>query len=271
MKTIPVPVLFLLLSIMGVVSLSPDDSCAESIKRRLIVATSASMSPMEMIDQDGTIAGFDIDIIRAVAKEADFHVEIINHAWKDLFPGLEQGTFDAVISTVTITEKRRERFDFSVPYVTIGQVLVIPSEMNNAQGLAGMEGMKVGAVEGSLGAYEVKRSSGIQLKDYDEIGHAFQDMATGRIQGVVCDYITAADLISGNDIYMERFRIAGPPFTRQECGIAVRKGNTGVLDMINRGVLAIQSKGIAEQLETRWFKPPPASDSDKELYLPEQR
>ena len=88
MKTIPVPVLFLLLSIMGVVSLSPVDSSAESIKPKLIVATSASMPPMEMIDQEGAVAGFDVDIIRAVAKEADFHVEIINLAWKDLFPGL---------------------------------------------------------------------------------------------------------------------------------------------------------------------------------------
>jgi len=80
MKTIPVPVLFLLLSIMGVVSLSPVDSSAESIKPKLIVATSASMPPMEMIDQEGAVAGFDVDIIRAVAKEADFHVEIIPHA-----------------------------------------------------------------------------------------------------------------------------------------------------------------------------------------------
>jgi len=253
MKTIPVPVLFFVFSILAISSLIPVDSYADPVKRTLVVATSASMSPMEMIGPEGNIVGYDIDIIRAVASKAGLSVEIRNHAWTGLLSGLEQGMFDAVISTVTITEKRRERFDFSEPYINIGQVLVVPVEMDNVTGLDDMKELKAGAVRGSLGAAEVKRA-GVELRDYDETDQALQAMAAGRIHVVVCDYVTAAGLISGSEIYKDRFRIAGPPFTGQECGIVLRKGNTEILEMINKGVLAVKAEGISHQLEMKWFK-----------------
>jgi len=208
---------------------------------------------MEMIDSDNTVVGFDIDFIHAVAKEAGFQVEIKNIAWVELLPGLERGEFDAVISTVTITEIRMKRFDFTVPYVNVGQVLAVSVKMESVTGLADMKGTTVGAAECSIGSSEVTRVSGVELESYNDIDQAFQDMNAGKIQGVVCDYLTAAGYIFGNEEYLNRFRLAGPPFTQQNLGIAVRKGNNYLLERLNKGILSAQSKGIAGKLEEKWF------------------
>lgn len=248
-----IPMLVFILVIMGGSAIMSADPHASRIKSAIVIATDASMPPMEMVDSENTIVGFEIDFIRAVAKEEGFEVEIRNIPWLDLLSGLERGEFDAVISTVTITKKRMKRFDFSVPYINIGQVLAVPVEMKDVTELADMKGMKIGAANGSIGLSEVNRASEVVIKDYDEISHAFKDMAAGKIQGVVCDYLTAARFIFRNEIYLNRFRLAGPPFTRQDCGIVVRKGNTDILEQINKGILAVESKGITADLERKWL------------------
>ncbi len=70
--------------------------------------------------------GFDIDYMNAIAKEAGFKVVIKNTAWDGIFAGIEVGKYDAIISSVTITDKRKKAMDFSLPYVNAGQVLVVP-------------------------------------------------------------------------------------------------------------------------------------------------
>ena len=81
---------------------------------------------MEMVDTNKNIVGFDIDFMKAVAREAGFEVVFKNTAWDGIFGGLDAGKYDAIISSVTITEERKRQYDFSEPYINIGQILVIP-------------------------------------------------------------------------------------------------------------------------------------------------
>ncbi|MDT8274101.1 MAG: transporter substrate-binding domain-containing protein, partial [Desulfomonilia bacterium] len=119
---------------------------------------------------------------------------------------------------------------------------------------ADMKGKKVGAQIGTTGSMEVKKVSGVELKNYDEIGLAFEDMASGRIQGVVCDTPVAADYALQRAEYKERFMIVGEPFTEESYGIVVKKGNKELLDLINKGILAVQAKGIDKELEKKWLR-----------------
>ncbi len=219
----------------------------------ITVASDATWPPMEMIDANKNLVGFNIDYMNAVAKEAGFKAIIKNTAWDGIFAGVEAGKYDAIISSVTITDKRKKAMDFSMPYVNAGQVLVVHAN-STAKVIADLKGKKLGAQIGTTGAMEIKKVKGVELKSYDEIGLTFEDMASGRIDGVVCDTPIAANYALQKDSYKGKFKIAGVPFTEESYGIVVKKGNKSLLELINKGIKAVQAKGIDKQLEKKWLQ-----------------
>ena len=221
---------------------------------KIIIATDATWPPMEFINEDKEIVGFDIDLMMAAAKEGGFEVEFVNTAWDGIFAGLGAKQYDAVMSSVTITEDRKETMDFSVPYINAGQVLIVPFGTSGVTTLADLKGESVGAQIGTTGAMEVDKVSGVTLKSYDELGLAIEDCVNGRIAGVVADTPIAADYVMQNDNYKGKLKIVGEPFTDELYGVAVKKGNKKVLDIINAGLQKALDKGIDQKLQDKWLR-----------------
>ena len=221
--------------------------------RTVNVATDATWPPMEMVDASKNIVGFDIDYLTAVAREAGFTPAFKNTAWDGIFAGLAAGRYDVIASSVTITEERKKQYDFSEPYINVGQILVVP-KADAVKVLADLKGKKVGAQIGTTGAMEIKKTDGVELKTYDEIGLAFEDMVAGRIAGVVCDEPTAAHYALQRSEYKAKFKIAGEPFTQESYGFVVKKGNQELVDLLNKGIKAVKAKRIDEQLRKKWLR-----------------
>ncbi|MRR07960.1 MAG: transporter substrate-binding domain-containing protein, partial [Deltaproteobacteria bacterium] len=135
----------------------------------------------------------------------------------------------------------------------VGQILVVPKNLK-AKSLADMKGKKVGAQIGTTGAFEIKKVADVELKTYDEVGLAFADMAAGRIEGVVCDNPTAANFALQNKDYKAKFKIVGDPFTQENYGIVVKKGNKELVDLFNKGIKAVKAKGLDKQFEKKWLR-----------------
>ena len=93
-------------------------------------ASDASCPPMESVDTSKNIVGFDIDLINAIAKDQKFEVEIKNTAWDGIFAGLEGGAYDAILSSMTITDDRKKTYDFSDPYFDANQAVVVRTDDN---------------------------------------------------------------------------------------------------------------------------------------------
>jgi len=222
--------------------------------RTVTVATDATWPPMESVDAKKNIVGFDIDFLKAVAKEAGFKAVFKNTAWDGIFAGIEAGKYDAIISSVTITDERKKTMDFSEPYINAGQILVVPKSSKSVKTLADLKGKKAGAQIGTTGAMEIKKVAGVELKSYDEIGLAFEDMASGRIASVVCDTPVAANYALQREEYKAKFMIVGQPFTEEFYGIVVKKGNQELLDLINKGIRAVKAKGLDKAIEKKWLR-----------------
>ncbi|QEM69687.1 basic amino acid ABC transporter substrate-binding protein [Geobacter sp. FeAm09] len=218
------------------------------------VATDATWPPMEMVDTNKQIVGYDIDFLKAVAKEAGVAVEIKNTAWDGIFAGLDSGQYDAIISSVTITKERQAKYDFTEPYTSIGQILVVPKTNKTAKVIADLKGKKVGAQIGTTGAMEIKKVAGVELKTYDEIGLAFEDMAAGRIFGVVCDEPVAAHFALQKKEYKDKFKIVGKSFTKEAYGMVVKKGNKDLVALLNKGIKAVKAKKLDAKIHTKWVK-----------------
>jgi polar amino acid transport system substrate-binding protein len=218
------------------------------------VATDATWPPMEMVNANKQIVGYDIDFMTAVAKEAGIAVEFKNTAWDGIFAGLDSGKYDAIISSVTITDERKAKYDFTEPYTSIGQILIVPKTDKSSKVIADLKGQKIGAQIGTTGAFEVKKVAGVELKTYDEIGLAFEDMAAGRISAVVCDEPVAAHFALKKKEYGNKFKIVGKSFTKEGYGIVVKKGNKDLVALLNKGIAAVKKKKLDVKIHTQWVK-----------------
>ena len=218
------------------------------------VATDATWPPMEYVNEAKQIVGFDIDLLTAAAEAGGFKVEFENTAWDGIFAGLANNSYDAVISSVTITEERKGTMDFSIPYINAGQVLIVRSDLSGVTDLAGLKGKSVGAQIGTTGAMEVTKVDGVTLRTYDELGLAIEDLVNARIEGVVADTPIAADFVLQNESYKGKLKIVGEPFTEEFYGVAVKKGNSEVLDKINAGLKKVLESKTIEELKDKWLR-----------------
>jgi len=250
-KSILLSVIFAL-SLLCVFSACKKEQAADI--KKLTAASDAAFPPMEYIDADRNIVGFGVDIFKAAAKEGGFEVEVISQPWEGIFDRLAEGKYDAVISSVTITDERKQVMDFSIPYVTCGQIIVVKKDNNTITKLSQLDGKKVGAQIETTGADEIKKNKKIILKQYDEIELAIDHLAKGSIDAVVCDSPIAAHYVLQNPKYKPVLKMAGDIFTTEQYGIAVKKGNTEVLELINNGLKKVQQKGIDKELEIKWLK-----------------
>jgi polar amino acid transport system substrate-binding protein len=221
--------------------------------RTVVVAQDATWPPMEFLSENKEIVGFAPDFMKAVAAEAGFEVVLKNVAWDGIFAGLDAGQYDAVCSSVTITDERRKAMDFTIPYYKVRQALVVPKTLE-AKSLEDMKGKTLGAQIGTTGYFTIKKTKGLKAKSYDEIGLAMEDLFNGRLQGVVCDDPVAAQYALQKAEYAARLKIAAVLETGDEFyGIAVKKGNKDLLDLLNKGIKAVQEKGIDKTIRARWL------------------
>jgi polar amino acid transport system substrate-binding protein len=237
---------FLLL--LAVVLIAP---CAWA--KTIVVAGDATWPPMEFVDDNKQMTGFGVEYVKAAAKEGGFEVEFKNVAWDGIFAGLDAGKYDAICSSVTITDERKATMDFSIPYLTVRQALVVP-KATMAKSLEDMKGKTLGGQIGTTGFFAIKKVEGVTPKSYDEIGLAMEDLFNGRIDGVVCDDPVASLYALQKADYAAKLKIAAVLETGDELyGVAVKKGNKEVLDLLNKGIAAVQAKGIDKELRKKWM------------------
>ena len=217
-------------------------------------ATDATWPPMEFVNSDDEIVGFSIDYMKAAGKEAGFTPVFKAVAWDGIFAGLAAGKYDAICSSVSITEQRKLAMAFTEPYFRVRQALVVQKK-STAKSLKDMTGKKVGTQISTTGTFAVQKFNGIISKTYDEVGLAMEDLYNGHIEGVVCDDPVAVQYALANEKYKASLKIAAVIETEgvEYYGIALKKGNTKILDLINKGIRAVKAKGLDKELQKKWI------------------
>ena len=100
--------------------------CSSAVAaEKLVVATNPEWPPMEFLDDNKNIIGYDVDMFKAVAAEAGMEAEFKMTAWDGIFAGIAAGNYDAIASAVTITPERQRAFAFTVPYYDVQQIVVL--------------------------------------------------------------------------------------------------------------------------------------------------
>lgn len=227
---------------------------AYAAEKTIIFATDSTWPPMEFVDENKNIVGFAIDYMTEAGKLAGFKAEFKAVAWDGIFAGLAGGQYDAICSSVSITEDRKKKMDFSEPYFKVRQALVVPKD-SAVTSLEELKGQKVGSQISTTGTFAVQAVEGVESKTYDEVGLAIEDLYNGRIAGVVCDDPVAASYALQNEKYKDSLKIAAVIESGdvEYYGVAVNKGNKEILDLVNTGIKMVKEKGIDKELLKKWI------------------
>jgi polar amino acid transport system substrate-binding protein len=216
------------------------------------VATDATWPPFESVNETTKqVEGFDIDLLNAIADEAGIKIEFVNVAWEALLSGVAQGTYDAAISSISITEDRQKVMLFSDPYFAAGQLVAVRIDNTTIKSKADLGGKTVGVQIGTTGNIEVDAIAGAIAKPYDDVGLAFQDLMNGQVDAVVADNPLVLSYVGKNST---KLKTVGGVFSAENYGIAISKGNEALQAKINAGLKKVKAAGTIEALSKKWLE-----------------
>jgi lysine-arginine-ornithine-binding protein len=215
----------------------------------LRIGTDATYPPLESVEGD-QFTGFDIDLGNAVARELGVKAKFVNAGFDGIFPALQNGTFDAVISSVTITPERSATMLFSDPYYDSGQLIAIRNDKQGINSPDELKGKKVGVQINTTAQYDLEKRDGVQVAKYNTIDLAMVDLINGRIDAVVGDAPVLKYMIRQS---FRDLKTVGRRFTDEKFGIAIAQGNEDLLRGVNAALKKIKETGEYDQIHEKWF------------------
>ena len=234
---------------------SAEGSAATLNSGVLTVGMEIGYPPMEYLDEDGTTyIGFDVEIAGEIAKRLGLELKIEDTAWDGIFDSLDSNRYDCIISAVSITDERKEKYNLTEPYVANKLCLVTAKDLGIAkpEDLAG----KAVAVQTETTADDYMKelqAGGLELKDYfvcDKILQCFDDLKVGRVDAVLVDSVVAAYYI-GDD--KDTFSVVWENDEAEPMGICLKKGNDALTQAIETAVDEIYADGTFKTIADKYF------------------
>ncbi len=226
--------------------------CVGTTQKVLVVGTSADFPPFEYKAPNGTIVGFDIDLIKMIAHKIGYQKVVIkNMDFDSLIPALKSGEIQVAIAGITITPAREKVVSFSIPYWNASQAAVV----KNGSGIVinsihDLYGKVIGVEKGTTGEYFVKEHVGknATIKLYPTFVAALEALTSGQIQVLIIDTPVAVSFEKKYPVH-----IAHVFFTGEHYGIAVSKSETKLLQEINTALKEIMHSPAWKQLIEKYF------------------
>lgn len=227
---------------------------AYAAQQTYVVGSGGTYRPFEFENSQKQLEGFDIDIIKAIAKAEGFDIKLVNTPWEGIFATLNSGDRDIIISGITITDKRKAMVDFSAPYFPAEQSIVVPND-SKVDSVNALKGKKVGVVNSSAGDTVVSDTLGknsTDIKRFDNTPLMLQELAEDGIDAAVGDVGVVKYYIKSHPEKALK-AVKDDKFERQYFGIAVAKNNQELLGKINSGLKKIVADGTYAKIYSTWF------------------
>lgn len=225
-----------------------------------VVGTDAAYAPFESQNDKGEIVGFSVDTLNAVAKKAGIEIKYVNTPWEGIFNSLQQGDRDLLISSITITDERKQTMDFSAPYFDAVQLIAVKGDSKVAK-FDELKKLKVGVQTGTTGDEVVTKLLGktsTNVKRFESTPLALKELESGGVDAVVADNGVVIHYVANNA--GSKFKtVSDASFTPEQYGIAVKKGNAELLEKINKGLADMKADGTYDQIYAKYFGAAPAA------------
>lgn len=232
---------------------------SDIIKKGTIkVAVDTTYPPMEFESNDGKIIGLDVDLARELANLLKVKIEFIIMPWDGILAGLKSNRYDIIMSSMNITDERKQQVNF-VPYIMMGQVFVVKKSgkaIRSEKELAGMV-VAVQADTTSFSAVENFKNSGIAIKEIKAFKGAtetFSALKSNQAEVIVIDQAVGF-YYAGLD--QKTFLVSGEALKPEPIGIAVKKSDVILLKELTKAIKTIKDNGTFARIYKQWLNTTP--------------
>ena len=222
---------------------------------KLTMSTNASFPPYEMVADDGSFEGIDVEVAGAIAEKLGLELQVDDMGFDAALQAAQTGKSDMVMAGVTVTEERQAVMDFSNSYANGVQVVIVkedsPIQTVDDLANANMIGCQMGTT-GYIYCSDTPENGGFgedHVTPYDDGAAAVQALMNGQIDAVVIDNMPAQEYVAANP----GLKILDGEFTNEDYAIGVAKGNTALLDAINGALEELTNDGTIQSIVDKYI------------------
>jgi len=214
------------------------------------IGTEGTYAPFTFHNAANELVGFDVEIGQAVAEKLGVKAEFLEGKWDGLIAGLDVNRYDAVINQVGITEARKQKYDFSDPYIASKAVLIVRGDNTDIKSFADLKGKKAAqSLTSNFG--KLAETNGAELVGTDGFDQSIQLLLTGRADATINDSLSFLDFKKHKPD--ANVKIAAQEENADYSGVIVRKGDPELVAAINQALAAIKADGTYQKIADTYF------------------
>lgn len=239
----------LLISAAAACAVSPAD------KDTLLVGTESTYPPYEFRDQNNNLVGFHVDLVNRIGELTGKKIQWVDMGFDALIPSLLTEKIDMIGAGCLMTEARRKKVDFTIPYeVSRGAVLMLPENRTAVKSLDDLEGKTVATQLGSYLESVCRKHGGIELKSFKKFDDCLREVLYGRAYACTMGYVAARKYLKAKDFAgrVELAFVYDLEGTENKKGFPIRKGDLKFKQMLDDAITRLDQSGELKALKQKW-------------------
>ena len=245
--------MFVLLVVLSVVlaacGSSEENASGDKNYSKLLIGTEATFAPFESMNDKGEIVGIDVDVMKAIGAEIGAEIEFKNVGWEPVFQQVTNKELDLGASGITITDERKETYDFTEPYYE-ATLMIVVKEDSPIKTLDELKDKKISVqinTTGHMAAKKLQGDTSTNILAYENQPVAFQEVINGTTAAAIGDNAVVIEYLKNNPNSGLK-AIESDQFEKEYYGFMVKKGNKELLDKLNEGLKKIKESGKLEEI-----------------------
>lgn len=217
---------------------------------KIRVGTEGTYAPFTFHDSEGKLTGFDVEIAEAIAEKLGVKAEFVETKWDGMFAGLDSKRFDIIVNQVGINDERKQKYDFSDPYILSKPVLIVASDNTTITKFEDLKGKKAAqTLTSNLG--KIAQANGAEIVQIDGFNQAIDLIVSKRAEATVNDSLSFLDLKKQKPD--TPIKVVAEGTDPDKNGIMLNKGNQELLDAINKALADMKADGTYLKISEKWF------------------
>ncbi|QDH20285.1 amino acid ABC transporter substrate-binding protein [Saccharibacillus brassicae] len=217
---------------------------------KMVIGTEGTYAPFTFHDASGALTGFDVEIAREVAKRLGVEAEFVEAPWDSLLAGIDAGRFNAVFNEVSIRDDRKEKYDFSDPYISSGAVLIVREDNTDIQSLADLKGKK-SAQSLTSNLADIAKENGAEIVPIEGFNQAIGLLNSGRVDATINDNLSFLDLKKQKpDIAL---KVVAEADDASQSGGVFAKNQPELIEAVNKALADMHEDGTYKTISEKYF------------------
>ena len=216
----------------------------------LKVATEGTFSPFSYYNDKNELVGYDVDVARAVAEKFGLKIEFLTAPWDAMLAAFDAGKADAVFNQVSITDERKKKYEYSVPYTVVYGAIIVHKDNNDIKSFEDLKGKK-NADSATSNWAQVAKKYGAQNVTVDSFAKSMELLIARRVDTVVRDNTVFYDFLKQRPD--APIKIAAKLKDVDYSAAIVQKGNKELADQISKALNELKAEGKLKEISLKYF------------------